>query len=55
MINVRKKKIPLLYEDGKLFTGGIDNSEDFNVFFTFLNPNPSGSETSKDERKGWHS
>lgn len=30
-------------------------TQDFNVFFTFLNPNPSGSETPKDERKGWHS
>lgn len=49
----KKKKICLLYEERKLFIRGIENSQDFNAFFTFLNPK-LGGKTPKDERRECH-
>lgn len=49
----KEKRVPSLYEQGKLFIGGIENSEAFNVFFTFLNSNED-SKTPKDKRRECH-
>lgn len=49
----KEKRIPSLYEQGKLFTWGIENPEAFKVFFTFLNLN-EGSKTPQDKRRVCH-